>query len=72
VGQSYRDRGKTFDAEPHLDSALYAAHGGCFPVIVRGTGPVGTVTVSGLPQLEDHHLVVEALGLYLDSKRAVS
>jgi uncharacterized protein (UPF0303 family) len=26
--------------------------------------------VSGLPQLEDHRLVVEALGLFLDAKAA--
>jgi uncharacterized protein (UPF0303 family) len=68
VGQRYRDRGTTFDKESHLETALYAAHGGCFPIIVRGTGPVGTVTVSGLPQLDDHRLVVEALELFLAAK----
>lgn len=65
VGQTFRDKGTTFDAQPHLDSALYAAHGGCFPLLVTGVGPVGTVTVSGLPQLEDHRLAVEALDRYL-------
>ncbi|GIF53145.1 hypothetical protein Afe04nite_76840 [Asanoa ferruginea] len=68
IGQSYRDRGTTFEEQAHLDPALYAAHGGCFPIILKGTGPVGTVTVSGLPQLDDHRLVVEALGLFLESK----
>ncbi|MCM0673456.1 heme-degrading domain-containing protein [Micromonospora phytophila] len=68
VGQTYRDRGTTFEEQSHLEAALYAAHGGCFPIILRGTGPVGTVTVSGLPQLDDHRLVVEALELFLDSK----
>jgi uncharacterized protein (UPF0303 family) len=48
-----------------LDEAEYGAHGGAFPVIVRGTGPVGTVTVSGLPQAEDHRFVVEALRRFL-------
>ncbi|MET8912572.1 heme-binding protein, partial [Micromonospora sp. NPDC004551] len=43
-------------------------HGGCFPIILKGTGPVGTVTVSGLPQLDDHRLAVEALELFLNSK----
>lgn len=44
-----------------LDEKEYAPHGGCVPVVVRGVGFVGTVTVSGLPQREDHALVVEAL-----------
>jgi uncharacterized protein (UPF0303 family) len=66
VGQRHRDNGTTFEAAtPHLDPALYAAHGGCFPIRVRGVGVVGTVTVSGLPQAEDHALVVEGLESYL-------
>ena len=48
-----------------LDPRDYTAHGGCFPIRVRGTGMVGTVTVSGLPQKEDHALVVETLGQVL-------
>jgi uncharacterized protein (UPF0303 family) len=39
----------------------YAEHGGSFPVRVKGVGCVGTVTVSGVPQREDHGIVVEAL-----------
>ena len=48
-----------------LDPKLYAAHGGAFPVIVRDVGVVGTVTVSGLPQEEDHRLVVSVLRAFL-------
>ena len=39
----------------------FAAHGGSFPLAVAGTGVIGSVTVSGLPQRDDHQLVVEAL-----------
>jgi uncharacterized protein (UPF0303 family) len=46
-----------------LPDADYAAHGGCFPLRVAAAGVVGAVTVSGLPQREDHNLVVEALCL---------
>ncbi|MDP9836748.1 uncharacterized protein (UPF0303 family) [Neorhizobium huautlense] len=44
-----------------VDPADYAAHGGSFPIVVRGVGAIGTVTVSGLPQREDHRIVVEAI-----------
>jgi uncharacterized protein (UPF0303 family) len=43
----------------------YAPHGGSFPIHVEGAGIIGTVTVSGLPQREDHNLVVEALAAHL-------
>ncbi|HLM04198.1 MAG TPA: heme-degrading domain-containing protein [Blastococcus sp.] len=61
VGQQFREQGSSFEEQSGLDPQLYAAHGGAFPVLVRGVGPVGVVVVSGLPQLEDHRLVVAAL-----------
>jgi uncharacterized protein (UPF0303 family) len=48
-----------------LDPKDYATHGGCFPILLAGTGCVGTITVSGLPQREDHALVVSVLQDYL-------
>jgi uncharacterized protein (UPF0303 family) len=63
IGRLLAQSGLTFDARYNLPEADYAAHGGCFPIIVEGTGIVGAVTVSGLPQREDHNLVVEALAL---------
>ena len=48
-----------------LDLKDYAAHGGCFPIFVTGTGCIGTITVSGLPQRDDHELVVSVLQGYL-------
>ena len=39
----------------------FAAHGGSFPLSVKSAGVIGAVTVSGLPQREDHQFVVEAL-----------
>jgi uncharacterized protein (UPF0303 family) len=61
VRQASIERGTTFEAEFALDPARYAAHGGGFPVLVRDVGPIGVVVVSGLPQLEDHRMVVAAL-----------
>ena len=65
VGEQFRVEGKSFDQESRLDMSEYAAHGGAFPVLVRGVGCIGTVAVSGLPQLEDHRLVVETLEAFL-------
>jgi uncharacterized protein (UPF0303 family) len=65
VRQASIERGTTFEAEFGLDPAHYAAHGGAFPVVVRSVGPVGAVVVSGLPQLEDHRMVVAAIRAHL-------
>ena len=65
VGEQFRVDGGSFDADARLDPSEYAAHGGAFPLLVRGTGCVGTVAVSGLPQLEDHRLIVAALRAHL-------
>ncbi len=65
VGERARQAGTTFEAQMRLDPDDYAAHGGAFPVTVRGSGVVGTVGVSGLPQLEDHAFVVEQLRAFL-------
>jgi uncharacterized protein (UPF0303 family) len=59
--QAFVERGTTFEEQLGLDPQRYAAHGGGFPIIVRSVGPVGVVVVSGLPQLEDHRMVVAAL-----------
>ena len=65
VRQASIERGTTFEAEFALDPAEYAAHGGAVPVLVRSVGPVGVVAVSGLPQLEDHRMVVAAIRAHL-------
>lgn len=65
VGRRSVADGSTFEEQFRLDPDRFAAHGGAFPVIVRGVGMVGTVAVSGLPQAEDHALVVEGLERYL-------
>ena len=43
----------------------YAVHGGSFPLRVGGDNVFGAITVSGLPQREDHKFVVAALGEFL-------
>jgi uncharacterized protein (UPF0303 family) len=48
-----------------LDNQDYALAGGGFPIHVKGAGIIGAVTVSGLPDRDDHRLVVDALADYL-------
>jgi uncharacterized protein (UPF0303 family) len=65
VGSNLRIQGKTIEEKYGISRDKYADHGGAFPLIIKGVGPVGTVTVSGLPQKEDHELVVRTLHTYL-------
>jgi uncharacterized protein (UPF0303 family) len=44
-----------------LPLADYASHGGSFPLRIANAGVIGSITVSGLAQRDDHNLVVEAL-----------
>ena len=71
VGSRFRAKGTTFEDSSRLDPDVYAAHGGAFPITVRGAGVVGAVVVSGLPQIEDHALVVEALEKFTGAVGAV-
>lgn len=49
-----------------LDPSGYAAGGGGFPIVVQGTGSIGSICVSGLPDhLDDHQLIVDALTEHL-------
>jgi len=48
-----------------VDFNDYAVHGGSFPLVVAGTGCIGSITVSGLPHREDHGIIVEVLANFL-------
>ncbi len=62
--------GTTFQEKHSLPDADYATHGGSVPITVAGTGIIGALTVSGLPQREDHNLAVEALCIALKRDHA--
>jgi uncharacterized protein (UPF0303 family) len=56
---------RTFKPGAGLDSADYVLAGGGFPVEVKGAGVIGAICVSGLPEREDHGLVVSVLADHL-------
>lgn len=59
VGLRHRETGEDL-AKHGLDPAEFADHGGSVPVYTT-SGIAAVVTVSGLPQAEDHALVLRAL-----------
>jgi len=61
VGRRFAADEKDFNAATGLPFSQNVAHGGCFPIVIRDGGLVGTVTVSGLAQADDHALAVEIL-----------
>lgn len=69
IGLKYERAKTTLHAATGLELKDFAPHGGCFPILLTGTGCVGTIAVSGLPQREDHALVVEVLQNYLQLEK---
>ena len=65
IGLTLARQDSTLQAKFGLPDTEFAPHGGSFPIVVKGTGCIGAVTVSGLPQREDHNMVVEALAAIL-------
>lgn len=60
VGRMNAEKARTL-ATDGLAEVDYADHGGAVPIIVAGVGMVAVATVSGLPQVEDHQLVVAGI-----------
>jgi uncharacterized protein (UPF0303 family) len=56
---------RTFKPGAGLDSADYVLAGGGFPLTVKGAGVIGVIAVSGLPEREDHGVIVDVLAGYL-------
>lgn len=63
VGLQLQRDGQTLEGKLGLATRDYACHGGSFPLRVAGSC-VGAITVSGLPQREDHALIVAVLAEY--------
>jgi uncharacterized protein (UPF0303 family) len=68
MGRQLASAGQSMEEKYLLSSQEYAAHGGAFPLIVRGAGVIGAITISGLPQAEDHEVVVTTLRAFLQAQ----
>ena len=56
---------RSFKPREGLDIVDYVLAGGGFPVAVKGAGVIGAITVSGVPESDDHGVVVEAICSHL-------
>ncbi|ORE03831.1 hypothetical protein BCV72DRAFT_314339 [Rhizopus microsporus var. microsporus] len=65
VGRHLANQGKTLEEKYFVDEKDYATHGGSFPLTIKNVGVVGTITVSGLAQEDDHNLVANSIQEFL-------
>lgn len=65
VGLKLKIANKSIEEKYLLSPLEYAPYGGAFPIIVQNAGVIGTITVSGLSQEEDHKLVAETIREFL-------
>ena len=64
IGKELAAAGTTL-ADRNLAATDYAAAGGSFPIRLANAGVIGTVTISGLPQREDHNWVASAIAAHM-------
>ncbi len=61
---------RTFKIGEGLSVEDYVLAGGGFPITVKGAGVIGAIAVSGLPEREDHGVIVDALCDHFGRPRA--
>ncbi|HEV2515090.1 MAG TPA: heme-degrading domain-containing protein [Devosia sp.] len=66
--QNREDR--LFPANRALDGADYVLAGGAFPIRMKGFGPIGCITISGLHERDDHQVAVDAVAEELGLDKA--
>lgn len=70
IGQKLRIKGLPMEEALFVSPIDYASHGGSVPIRVNGVdGVIGTLTISGLAQEEDHLLAIEVLNTAIKSSK---
>ncbi len=65
AGQFLEATGKDLWVDWRCSEADYATIGGGFPIILKGTGIIGSICCSGLPHEQDHKLLVDSISTFL-------
>lgn len=63
------DNDSSMEEQYLLSSSEYRALGGSFPIIIKDTGVIGAVTVSGIVSDEAHMLVVNSIREFLKKSK---
>lgn len=66
IGLDLTRSGRSMEEKHGLGADDYMAHGGSFPIRLAGPTVIGAITVSGLPQRDDHDLLTRTLAAFLD------
>ncbi|MFD2265198.1 heme-degrading domain-containing protein [Lacibacterium aquatile] len=65
IGRRLEQQQTSLEEKLALPPRDYVSHGGCVPIRVKGAGFIGALTVSGLPQRQDHNWAVAAMAKVL-------
>jgi uncharacterized protein (UPF0303 family) len=66
VGLGYQQNNATLEQRTGAPLVDFVTAGGCFPIRIKNSAAMlGTITVSGLPEREDHELVVRAIARHI-------
>jgi uncharacterized protein (UPF0303 family) len=65
IGLELQRSKRSLEEAQGLKGDNFMAHGGSFPIRLAGPTCIGAITVSGLPQREDHDLLTRTLTAFL-------
>ena len=65
IGLELARDGKTLMEKHGLSTDDFMPHGGSFPIRIGASIGIGAITISGLPQREDHDLLTRTLAEFL-------